>query len=356
MSKMSPANLEYTWNAATRWRPSIPKLLSLLFGIALLLALGTALISGQVSEPENVSRHRASDAAIDHFWAIFHGNDYGAIPKVQDELTAALAVDQNDPTLYALLAATHFWHVGEYTRDPKPNPAVLQGDMPAAVQLFTNALNLDYYSPHPLGFINDDHLPGFVGVTTVHAGQMTNNPQLLAQGDEMLNFSVYQFPEFNNFNRWAAHDSDPKDSASYKLALDSLWQALDACVGAQVDRTDPDLGQHLYLQTAVGRKRACWSESQIAPHSFEGFMLNLANGLVKADQVDAAKVMYANARYASNYANWPYRQVLESIETSDLNARAALYANGNPATQPSLAVPNRSCVYCHAVAGEPAIH
>jgi hypothetical protein len=182
---------------------------------------------------------------------------------------------------------------------------------------------------------------------------MTGNSALIAQGDQMLNYSVYQFPEFNNFNRWAAHNSDPTASKSFQAALDSLWQAIDTCAGATVDRTNPDLGPYLSLRTSAGRKGACWPENAMAPHSFEGFMLNLGNGLVKAGQVDAAKVVYANAHYASNYASWPYRSVLESIAGSDLTARAAFYNDNNPSNDPPLAVPNRSCVYCHATASEP---
>jgi len=83
-------------------------------------------------------------------------------------------------------------------------------------------------------------------------------------------------------------------------------------------------------------------------------VLNLGNGLVKAGQVDAARVMYANARYASNYDSWPYREVLETIAASDLNSRAALYAPGaNSKNAPPLNVPNRSGVYCHATLPEP---
>jgi hypothetical protein len=68
--------------------------------------------------------------------------------------------------------------------------------------------------------------------------------------------------------------------------------------------------------------------------------------------VDAAKVMYANARYADNYATWPYRDVLETIAASDLNARAALCAGCGPKSAPPLSVPNRSCVYSHATVAE----
>ena len=86
-----------------------------------------------------------------------------------------------------------------------------------------------------------------------------------------------------------------------------------------------------------------------------GLVLNLGNGLVKVGQVDAARVMYANAIYAANYETWPYRDVLEAIAASDLNARAALYApDANRKNAPPLNVPNRSCVYCHATVPESA--
>jgi hypothetical protein len=228
--------------------------------------------------------------------------------------------------------------------------------MPTAVSLFEKALNLDYHSEHPTGYINDDHLPGYLGITTVHLGQQNNDPSLIAKGDQLLDYAVYQFPEFNNFNRWAAHNTDPKDSENYKKALDSLWQSLDACIGGAIDRANPDVQPYLHLQTSVGRKKACWSEGAIAPHSFEGIMLNLGNGLVKAGQIQAAQVVYANAKYADNYATWPYRGELETVAASDLYARAALYADRDPSNDPPLGVSNRGCSYCHAVAPEPGAH
>lgn len=294
-----------------------------------------------------------SDRAIERFWSAYHGNDYAAIPEVQKELETAIQSDPDNPTLYALLGATHFWHVGEMSRDPDA-PAhrnVFLEDMPTAAGLFKKALDLDYYTPHPIGYINDDHLPGYLGITTVHTGQEFNDQSLIAKGDGILDFAVYQFPEFNNFNRWAAHLDDTRDTATYQKALDSLWQDLDACVGTQIDRANPDMEPYLGLVTGVGRKKACWWKGEIAPYGFEGLVLNLGNGLVKAGQIDAARVMYANAKYADNYETWPYRNVLESIAASDLNARAAMYAPGakNP---PPLNVPNRSCVYCHATVPE----
>ena len=56
------------------------------------------------------------------------------------------------------------------TRDPNPDLNVLLQDLPTAVQAFQKAMDLDY-SPHPVGYVYNDHLPGFLGVTTVHVGQ-----------------------------------------------------------------------------------------------------------------------------------------------------------------------------------------
>ena len=308
-----------------------------------------------VPAPDNQG-NGVSRAAIERFWTIYHGNDYDAILEVQKELEAAIESDPNNPTLYALLGATHFWHVGEESRDPnaEADRKIFALDMPAAAALFQKALDLDYYTPHLIGHINDDHLPGYLGITTVHTGQQYRDPNLIAKGERILDFAVYQFPEFNNFNRWAAHLDDPRDSETYRKALDSLWQAVEACIGTKIDRANPDMKPYLGLVIGVGRKKACWWKGDIAPYSFEGLILNLGNGLVKAHQVDAARVMYANAKYADNYETWPYRSVLEGIASSDLNARAALYASGaDPKKAPPLGVPNRSCVYCHATVAEP---
>ncbi len=309
---------------------------------------------GRADRSEDDHNPATSRAAIERFWTVYHGNDYDAIPEVQKELERAIRLDPDNPTLYVLLGATHFWHVGELTRDPnwRANQNVLAQDMPTAAGLFQKALDLDYYSQHPIGYVNDDHLPGYFGITTVHTGQELN-PSLIAKGDGTLDFAAYQFPEFNNFNRWAAHLTDARDSETYQKALDSLWEGLDSCVGGTINRANPDVKPYLNLVTSVGRKKACWWKGDIAPYGFEGYMLNLGNGLVKAGQVDAARVVYANAKYADNYSTWPYRDVLEAIAASDLNARAALYAPGADSKKaPQLTVPDRSCAYCHATVPE----
>src|SRR5215467_11716472 len=256
----------------------------------------------------------AANAAINRFWTVYHGNDYDAISQVEGELARAIRLNPKNATLYALLGAAHFWHYGEYTRDHQPNEKILREDLPTALALFQKALNLDYYSPHQIGYVNDDHLPGYLGIVTVHTGQQLRAPALIAEGNKILDFAAYQFPEFNNFNRWAAHNTDSKDSDSYRKALDSLWEGIDNCAGTKIDRTNPDLKPYLNLFTSVGRKKACWWGGEIAPYGFEGYMLNLGNGLVKAGQIEVARVIFDTVKHAANYANWPYRDVLEKNE------------------------------------------
>ena len=335
---------------AARTRARLQPLVVVLFGATGLLFL-TGFASQSSFDDRQSSPNDMTSAAIDRFWAVYHGNDYSAIASVQQQLDAAIQADPNNPTLHVLLGATHFWHAGEAARDPIPNDPVVAQDMSDAVDAFGKALRLDYDTPHPIGYINDDHLPGYLGITTVHLGQQNNDSNLIAKGDQILDFAIYQFPEFNNFNRWAAHLTDAKESAGYKEGLDSLWEAIDNCVGGTIDRNNPDVGPYLNLVTSVGRKKACWWESNIAPYAFEGIMLNLGNGLVKAGQVPQAKIVFANARYAKNYDTWPYRQYFEQLTKSNLYARSAMY-DDDPQTDPPLTVPNRSCSYCHATAPE----
>ncbi len=313
------------------------------------VAITSALLVAGCNGPNNADTppdggaSTAAKAAVDAFWRIYHNNDYAHIADVQAELQAAIDQNPNNAELLALLGATHWWHVGEASRDLHPDLSVLSTDLPTAVQLIQRAAQLDP---------NEDHYPGFIGTTTVHVGQLTRDPNLIAQGDQMLDYAVYQFPEFNNFNRWAAHNSDPRNSESYRRALDALWKAVDACAGASIDRANPDLAPYLRLQTTVGRKKVCW-DTETAPHGFEGLMLNLGNGLVKAGSVEAAKVAFKNAQLMPGYSSWPYRGTLESLLASDLNARAALYSDGDSRNDPPVTVPGRSCVYCHATVPEP---
>ena len=89
-----------------------------LLGVLILCFLGVTRSPGQSAATGEARGRGASDAAIERFWDIYRGNEFDAIVEAQAQLGAALVQDPNNPTLYALLGATHFWRSGEYTRDP----------------------------------------------------------------------------------------------------------------------------------------------------------------------------------------------------------------------------------------------
>jgi hypothetical protein len=127
-----------------------PLVATMLVGFGLVSVAGLA--SQSPYEDSQGERTGTTSAAINRFWAVYHGNDYDAIPRTQEELQEAIQNDSNNPTLRGLLGATHFWHIGESARDPIPNDPVLAQDMSEAVDSFGQALRLDYYTRHPIGY------------------------------------------------------------------------------------------------------------------------------------------------------------------------------------------------------------
>jgi hypothetical protein len=101
------------------------------------------------------------------------------------------------------------------------------------------------------------------------------------------------------------------------------------------------------LQTKEGAKRVCWN-SWIAPHNFEGFLLNFGDMLVKAGEPEKAVTMYRNARLTSDYATWPYRHLLDArIADAARNVEVFRRADAR-AGGPTIMVRSRyACMGCH---------
>ena len=130
--------LRTTLNAVRAGVKARPFVASIMVGFGLVSLAGFAIRSPDATSQSE--RKGTTGAAIDRFWTVYHGNDYDAIPQVQEQLQAAIQNDANNPTLHALLGASHFWHIGEAARDPIPNDPVLAQDMQDAVDSFGQAL------------------------------------------------------------------------------------------------------------------------------------------------------------------------------------------------------------------------
>ena len=105
----------------------------------------------------------------------------------------------------------------------------------------------------------------------------------------------------------------------------------------------------LTLETKEGKKRVCWN-SEIAPHNFEGFFLNMGDMLVKAGDWETARKIYGDAKLSSTYSQWQYRQVLEDRirdaqdNVAAFNAPADATNRGDKRIMVTSAF---SCMACH---------
>jgi hypothetical protein len=188
---------------------------------------------------------------------------------------------------------------------------------------------------------------GFYASVQMTEGTIHKDEKLVRRGYYAMQDAVAAWPEFNYFTAGYGAGALPHDSPRFKEGVEAQWLNLDVCVGERVDRVNPDYARYMPLEAQSGPKRVCWN-SWIAPHNFEGFFLNFGDTLVKAGDPATAVKMYENARLASSYASWPYRQVLEDrIAGAGGNVQA--FRRQPPAPEgPTMMVQSRyACVGCH---------
>jgi tetratricopeptide (TPR) repeat protein len=281
---------------------------------------------------------------ITRFFDSFHAARYSEAEDRAAALDAAAEADPEHGPLAFDRALAHTWHVTEAGRDPSPDPEALEAEAASLVGLFQTA-----YEKNP----DDDRVGCFLGVTLMNAGRATRNDELTQQGVAVLDQAVQAWPEFNLFCVGLAYDHLPASHPDFARAVDAAFETMDVCYGGPIDRDNPDISPYLDQATDEGIKRVCWND-WIAPHNWEGFYMWMGDILVKQGRIDAALVAYNNSTLSTDYANWPYRSLLEERLDSDLEAKAALYQDDDPANDPPFAGEevSRSCAVCHAATAE----
>ena len=162
----------------------------------------------------------------------------------------------------------------------------------------------------------------------------------------MLIDAIEAWPEFNLFTTGFVLSRLPADSPRFKEGLEWQWRELDLCAQERVDRTNPDYSKYMALETREGPKRACWN-SWIAPHNFEGFLLNTGDMLVKSGDWQTAQKIYANARLSRDYASWKFAPMLEArIAEAEANVAAFNGVRG-AAVRPMMVDSTFACTGCH---------
>jgi hypothetical protein len=139
----------------------------------------------------------------------------------------------------------------------------------------------------------------------------------------------------------------PADSPRFKEGLESQWRELDVCAQERIDRTNPDYSPYMALETREGpTKRACWN-SWIAPHNFEGFLLNMGDMLVKSGDWQTGQKIYATAKLSRDYAAWKFAAVLEARIAQAQDNVAAFNGAQDAPVRPIMINSAFACTGCH---------
>lgn len=281
---------------------------------------------------------------ISTFYDDFHSSRYSAAKTDAEALDAVLVADPTAGEPAVARGLAHLWHISELGRDPSADPSSI---IPEAVKLLDQFVTARANSP------DDGRVPCWLGLTQINIGRQTSNQALVDQGLSTIDEGVAAYPEFNLFCKALAYSALPASDPDFAKASEALFDNLDVCFGESVDRANPDITPYLGQATSTGEKRVCWNDA-ITPHGAEGFYLFFGDVLVKQGDVATAAIVYHDAELIAEYSSWPYKALLESRLTGDLDARAALYANAAIADDPPIAGDEIShgCTYCHAASAD----
>jgi hypothetical protein len=321
-----------------------PYVTRIAIAIVMALAIGAAAwanwdriaVSLVPAKKATTTRSDAAVKADELFWHTFHTGGYNDIPRVLDVLTAAYLETPSDAVTAAHIAWLHNWRVAERAR-LSTVPATITDHTSLARRYFDEAVKLNP---------SDARILGFLAAHLVAEGTLHKDERLVRRGYYMLLDAIDAWPEFNLFTAGFVLSRLPADSPRFKEGLEWQWRELDVCTQERVDRTNPDYSRYMTLETREGPKRACWN-SWIAPHNFEGFLLNMGDMLVKSGDWQTGQKIYANAKLSRDYATWKFAAVLEArIAEAPDNVAAFNGVQGAP-VRPIMVNSTFACSGCH---------
>lgn len=260
-------------------------------------------------------------------------NGYDRYETLVVDIDAAAEAYPEDPTIAMYAATLRLWRLAEGARDPNLNlfsQAIILGEARAR---FDAAIAL---SP------SDGRLRAWSASLTMRAAQTTGSAVGIEQGKQELEEAVPLYPAFGSFVQGALLGTLPTSDPDLATAAEKMYATLESC-GATLDRQNPVFT----LPHDPARGGLC-GNSQWVPHNLEGLFLNLGDVMIKAGNVDAASVMYANAQRVPAFETWLLRDELEArIENAQANADSLTDADpANDFKTPLDA--GYFCVGCHA--------
>jgi len=203
--------------------------------------------------------------------------------------------------------------VTERRRKPKLTPSIAgAGDL--ALNYFDEAVLLNKNDPRLLGF-----KAGFM----LANGSRHEDDRLRTRGYFIGKKAIRQWPSFNLFSIGYVMSGIAHTKDRYKEAVEFQWRNLEECLCREIDRDNPTLDDIGEIPKRVAsdykKSRAC-TNSWIAPHNVEGFLLNLGDMLVKQGNTSAAAEVYRSIRQVAEFREWPYRgELTKRLENLEAN-------------------------------------
>lgn len=309
------------------------------------MALGALLTTacGESDDERKAEGRTASAISADiAFWALMHdeNQDYATVVEA---LESAAEEEPADALVAAHLGWAHFLAFSEGVQRGEVPPADIPGHLSAAAEQFAKATSM---AP------GAGPIRAFLGYTRRAIAFQMDDDELFSQGMADVEASIELWPEFALFGAFYSLDALlPADSPLFSRAVESYWAWLDLCAREKLDRENPDWSSSLSLETQEGPDRACWN-SWIVPYNRQGAALIIGDALVKSGELEAAEVMYLNAKLGEAFDTWPLKSLLESrLENIEQNAvgfqkPVDLGVPNDPRTSMVFGTKN-SCSVCH---------
>ena len=309
--------------------------------VALVAASVSACSDGDDSKTDpNEEANQSIQASRSYFWEAFAGQHHDRAKEATRRLEESYAQAPTDAGNTLRLAHSYLWRMAEFGRGPAP-------DVSEIPLLASNAER--YFSEAAALAPKDARIAGWLGPVKLGNAAQRGDMAGVAEGMAIVEDGVKRYPEFNLFVAALINAGEPRDSERFASAVDAVWRTIDVCAGADIDRDEPDFSR-LVTRTLAKQVDPVCANTTLVTHGFEGFFLFFGDVLTKANQVEQARRAYAVAREIPDYDDWPYREVLSAHE-EQIEARAALFANTDPADDPLLVSQEPfNCSYCHAAA------
>jgi hypothetical protein len=280
---------------------------------------------------------RSAAAGEAAFWDVLWGDD-ASEARQQSALAAlrrAARRDRSDGRSRFLLGMLHLYRFGQTTPDYRRASADARAEIDAA-EAALGAAAARLWD----GRRGDTRVPGFAAAAKYVQGVVHDDAARVQEGLAELEAAVAINPIFNLFDLiGVVPPVTPATDPLYARVIEVMDFALN--------------GEN--ATCVVSQPEIC-GNAGMAPHNIEGALLLFGDLYAKGGIVDdpyvfrGARNLYTFVRNFAEGSGWnpTFRAAVET-RLADVDARAALYLNGDPADDPPLVgtQPGEACATCH---------